>query len=255
MKKSILAGALLLASSFPAVVNAAIMYGDFSGNTVMYLDVTESNGTDEQKFGPPEINGDELDFNPTNFRAQSDSAAVINDSQLNVTIMSVAPDNQIRQILIDEGGDFTLSGLGAAEAVATVGTNVRFTITRAEGQPVSPACIGEAQLVFTPNANGEFVLPADRGTGVPWNGSLDYDVHALLASCGVAGDATKVEVVLDNTLTATAAGGGAAFIAKKDFRGLTITVPEPSSAPFAMATLVIVFACTRRRFRQCPTRV
>ena len=246
MKMLIVAAALFLFTS-SALVNAAIIYGDFDGNTVMYLDVTESNGTDEQKFGPPEIFGDQLDFNPTNFRVQSDGAAIINDSQLNMTIMSKSTDQPITEILIDEGGDFTLSGLGDAQAVATVGANVQFTVTHVNGSVLSPLCVDSDQVVYTPNANGEFSLPDDQGTATPWEGNLDFDVAALLASCGVSGNATKVDVVLDNTLTATAANGGAAFIAKKDFRGLTITIPEPSSLGLAFATLALFGIGLRRR--------
>ena len=238
---------LLFVLRSPAVVDAAILYGDFQGGTVMYLDVTESNATDEQKFGAPEIFGDQLDFNPTNFRAQSDGAAVIEDSQLNMTIMSNTTATPITDIFIDEAGDFTLSGLDPAQAMATVGTNVQFTVTHVGGNVISPLCVGNDQVVFTPNANGEFSLPADQGTASPWTGNLDYDIDALLASCGVDGGATKVDVVLDNALTATAADGGAAFIAKKDFRGLTITVPEPSSWGLLLVTLAGMSALMRRR--------
>ena len=242
--------ALVFVSSSPADVTADILYGDFTGDTVMFLEVTESNTTDEQKFGAPEIFGDQLDFNPTNFRAQSDGAAVIQDSQLNMTIMSIPSDILITQVLIDEAGDFTLSGLGAAQAVATVGTNVMFTVTHVNGNIISPVCVGTDQLVFTPNANGDFMLPADGGTATPWTGNLDYDIDALLASCGfVDGNATQVDVVLDDTLTATAADGGAAFISKKDFRGLTITVPEPSCWGLLLASFAGVSAFMRRRAR------
>ena len=247
-KKSILAAALLAILLAPSALTAAILYGDFDGTTVMYLDVTESNATDEQKFGPPNIFGDQLDFNPTNFRAQSSDAAVIEDSQLNMTIMSKG-DNTISQIEIDESGDYTLSGLGDAQALATVGANVQFSVTHVDGVTISPIVVGSSQVVFTPNADGEFSLPADAGTAVAWTGSLDYDIDALLAEAGVDGAATKVEVVLDNTLTATAADGGAAFIAKKDFRGLTITVPEPSSSGLLFAAIAGLATCLRRRVR------
>ena len=247
MKISMFVAALVFVYSSPAVVTAAILYGDFTGTTVMYLDVTESNGTDVQKFGAPNIFGDQLDFNPTNFRAQSDGAAVIEDSQLNMTIMSITTGTPITDVFIDEAGDFTLSGLDPAQAMATVGTNVMFTVTHVGGNIISPVCVGTDQVVFTPNANGEFMLPGDQGTATPWTGNLDYDIEALLASCGVGGEATKVEVVLDNTLTATAANGGAAFIAKKDFRGLTITVPEPSSLGLLLAAFAGVSAFMRRR--------
>ena len=83
IKTSVVIMGLVMLS--PTVLSATIIYGDFVGDTVMYLDVTESNATDEQKFGAPNIFGDQLDFNPMNFRAQSDGAAVIEDSQLNMT--------------------------------------------------------------------------------------------------------------------------------------------------------------------------
>ena len=246
MKKWLLAAALLVCAR-PSILMGAIIYGDYTGTSVMYLDVTESNATDEEKFGAPEIQGNELDFNPTNFRAQSDGTAVIEDSQLNLTVMSLSPDAPIGQIVISEAGDFTLSGLGDAQAQATVGTTVQFTVKEVGGVALSPACIGTESLMFNPTANGEFALPGDQGTATPWSGTLDYDVDALLASCNVAGSATKVDVVLDNTLTAVAANGGAAFIAKKDFRGLVINIPEPSAGCLLFSMVAGLGVVLRRR--------
>ena len=60
---------------------------------------------------------------------------------------------------MNEAGDFTLSGLGPAQAEASVGTNVQFTVTHVGGNSISPLCTGTEQLVFTPNANGQFALP------------------------------------------------------------------------------------------------
>lgn len=248
MKTTLLAAALFLCAQ-PSILMGAIIYGDFTGTSVTYLGVTESNATDEEKFGAPEIQGDELDFNPTNFRAQSDGGAVINDSQLNLTIMSNSPDTPIGTVIIREAGDFTLSGLGDAQAEATVGTTVQFTVKEVGGQPLSPACVGTEQLMFAPTASGAFALPGDQGTATPWSGRMDYDVSALLASCNVAGDATEVDVVLNNTLTAVAADGGAAFIAKKDFRGLVINIPEPSGGCLSMGMIAGLGVMLRRRLR------
>ncbi len=229
MKTSMFAAVLVLVCCSPSFLQAAIMYGDYTGDSVMYLDVTESNAADEEKFGAPDIFGKELKFNPTSFRSQSAGPEAIESSQLSMTIMS-ASNAPMGQILFEESGDYTLSGLGAAQAAATVSASVQFTITQINNGQDVMNCQGTDQLVFTPDANGEFMLPGDRGTATPWSGSLAYDVAALLESCGFGGAAaTKVDVVLDNTLTASAADGGAAFIAKKDLRVLPIFVPEPSS--------------------------
>lgn len=248
MKKTILAATILLVVSQPSILSA-VDYGDFSGTSVMYLDVTESNATDSPKFGAPDIFGNQLDFRPTEFRAQTDGDTVTEQSELSFTIMSNSPDTPIGLVMFDEAGDYTLSGLGAAQAEASVTANVRMTVTEVGGQALDPVCTDSAQMAFSPNANGTFTLPSDQGTAMPWEGMLDYDVDALLASCGVTGHATKVEVVVDNTLTAMASDGGAAFIAKKDFSGLSVTVPEPSSVGLMFGALLSIGFVRRRLTR------
>ncbi len=204
-------------------------YGDFAGTTVMYLDVTESNPGLTALFGAPLIIGDNLDFNPVGFSASSSGAAVVVDAQLNTTIMSNNVNQPITQINFNEAGDYTLAGLGPALANATVGMNVMVDVIEVNGSPTFVSG-GSYTMTFSPASS--FSLPGDLGTAVPWTGNLMVDVSAIAAG------ATKVQVVLDNTLTASAANGGAAFIAKKDFRGLTITVPEPATMSiFSIAVL------------------
>jgi hypothetical protein len=85
-------------------------------------------------------------------------------------------------------------------------------------------------MTFTPDAGGDFSLD-DEGlsTAEGWSGVLELDILAFLEGNDVDGLATKIDFSIRNTLTATAADGGSAFIAKKDFNGVTITIPEPSS--------------------------
>ena len=193
-------------------------------------------------FGAPAVSGDLLDFDPIGFVASSSGAAVITDGQLNFMVMSKANSTPIDKLVFNESGDFTLAGLGAALAKATVGMAVKINVLEVNG--VADFNAGPLlSMIFTPNANGEFELPADAGTAVPWTGHLTYDVSAIKKG------ATKVEVVLDNTLTAAAANGGSARIAKKDFSGLTVTTPEPSSASLLVLLTLAGSGLARRRLQ------
>jgi hypothetical protein len=244
MKKTVYVAIFVLVASQSSAL-AAIIYGDFNGSTVMYLDVTESNSADTPKFNAPEVFGNQLDFGPTGFVTQSGGPPVTQQSELSLTVMSdVTPITQLR---FEESGDYTLSGLAGTQAEASVVANVQVTVTEVGGQALSPVCTDTGVFVFSANPSGVFTLPNDRGTSKAWSGSLDYDVDALLASCGVTGHATKIDLVLDNTLTASAANGGAAFIAKKDLRVSSIvTVPEPASVGLLFVAMA-GFGFSRRR--------
>jgi hypothetical protein len=208
----------------------------------MYLDITEdTRDTPNMLFGVPDITGNRLDFDPTMFRAGPiGDGSTITDAQLNFTLMSNEDDFEITDVIIREQGDFTLTGLGSAEALATVGTRVIFTITQLNGaDPPDLLPTGSEIMFFTPDATGQFSLD-DEGisTAEEWTGALDLDIAGFLLGvdpeiCPSCADgtafATKIEFAIDNTLTAAAANGGSAFIAKKDFNGVTITIPEPSS--------------------------
>ena len=232
--------ALVLAfcTSAKAIV---IPYGDFNGTNVMYLDVTEDTRTSPVAlFGQPDITGDKLDFDPTSFTASADqnNPSQITDGQLNFTLMSNNDGFAIENVIFEEAGDFTLVGLGNALAEASVGTIVRFTVTALDGVATTDVPAGSAFMEFTPETDGMFDLANNGGTAVPWDGYLDLDVAQYLADNNIMGNATKIEFSVDNTLTAAAANGGSAFIAKKDFNGVTITVPEPSSAIVAFLGLL-----------------
>jgi hypothetical protein len=228
-----------------------INYGNFNGANVMYLQVTEDTRDEPMAlFGPPTVQGDLMDFDPPSFTASAgpNMPSDITDGQLNFTIMSNLNTFGIDQLIVEEAGDFTLVGLGPAFAQATVGTTVRYKVTHVDGNPLGVNCDGVGNMVFVPvgsGGNGDYRTPVDNGTAVPWEGNFTADITALLASCNINGLATKVEVVIDNTLTAFATGGGSAFIAKKDFSGVTVTIPEPS-----MICLVLGAICTLTSLRR-----
>jgi len=227
----------------PAAFGAFSMnYGAFSGATIDYLDVTESNTGATALFGAPSVSGDLLDFDPIGFVAASSGAAVITDGQLNFIVMSKRPSQPITTLVFNESGDYTLAALSGL-AKATVGMAIRVNVLEVNGVPMHTA--GTTQtMTFAPvgsGGNGTYLTPANVGTAVPWSGNLVYDVSAIKAG------ATKVEVVLDNTLTSEGANGGSARIAKKDFSGVTVTTPEPSSASMFLVLTVAGSLLARRK--------
>ena len=233
---------LLLASQANAIL---IEYGDFPGADVMYLGVTEdTRDSPNALFGAPSILGNTLDFDPTSFSAGVSSStgtseSMIVDGQLNFTLMSNDDSVGLDDVLFNESGDYTLTGLGSAQATASVAAPVRWTITHVDGAPLANPVSGADSMTFSPNG-GSYALPGDVGTGVLWDGELTVDVDGFAAANGITGNVTKVEFVLDNTLSVAAADGGSASIFKKDFSGVTITVPEPSSlALFGLGLLAL----------------
>lgn len=211
-----------------------INYGDFSGTTVMFSQVTEDSGTDPTPlFGAPTVSGDALDFNPVSFNSSSTGAAGtdITDGTLTLMMMSHA-GNFIDQIEFDEAGDFTLSGL-SGNAFASVTATFFLDIVEVDGLAITPVNISTA-MVFSPSG-GDWSLLAD-GPGPlvngPWSGFLNVDITQALIDNNIPYDvgATKVFVTFDNTLTTLSEAGTSAFIAKKDVGGVGITVtPEPAS--------------------------
>ena len=253
MKKMKILTALVAVYLCAAQAQAIIIdYGDFTGDNVMYLDVTEDTRTSPNAlFGAPSIQGDTLDFDPTSFSAGVSSStgtseSLIVDGQLNFTLMSNDNATGLENLIITESGDYTLAGLGNAQATASVAAPVRWTILEVDGAPLTTPVSGADSLVFTPNG-GSYALPGDIGTGVLWDGELDVDIAAFAAGEGINGLVTKVEFVLDNTLSVAAADGGSASIFKKDFSGVTITVPEPSSIALVGAGLLALLGIRRKK--------
>jgi hypothetical protein len=241
--------ALLLTAAVcaaPALALAQVNYGDFSGSTVTYLQVTEtalSPGDTEPLFGAPTISGNTLDFNPVNFVASASGAGGTDqtDGKLDFGISAV-PGNFIPEVELSEAGDFTLGGF-ANDAFASVTATLFIDIYEVDGAPISTVN-DTYSMTFTPS-NGDWQLTSviDNPGGSPsiggiWSGSVSVDIEQLMIDKSVSfvNGATKVGVVLDNTLLALSQDGTTAEIRKKDFKGFSITVvPEPTS--FALALL------------------
>ena len=249
LKRLIVAVVALLSVAVQADA-AVFSYGNFLGTSYMYLDVVEDTRQQpDALFGTPSILGNTLDFDPVSFAANvssvtGTSSSLIVDGQLNFTVMSNSDSTPISLVRFTEAGDYSLAGLGAAQATASVAAPVRWTITHVDGAALATPISGADSLTFTPS--GSFALPGDLATGALWDGELDVDVAGFAAANGITGNVTKVEFALDNTLTVAAADGGSAGIFKKDFSGVIINVPEPGAVSLLVLGLA-GFVARRRR--------
>jgi hypothetical protein len=236
--------ALLLAAiavaANPVARAATINYGNFGPVPpgVSFLQVTESSGTDPVPlYGPPTPFATGLDFDPAGFVASANGGgADITDGQLNFTVAS-PPNLGIGNISLFEGGDYTLVGAGTTASQVLAGAIITATVTEINGLPVAPFNL------LPQNASVGFNLVANGGVVKPW--SLGTGININLPQGQLA---TKVEIVIDNSLIALSEAGSIAFIAKKDFRiDVRPNVPEP--ATIALVGLGSVIPLLRRRFR------
>ncbi|MEM6798496.1 MAG: PEP-CTERM sorting domain-containing protein [Planctomycetota bacterium] len=231
------------------------------GSTVWYAGVSESNDDTASRFGAPaSITGNAIDFNPTGFFANAPSAgqnSEITDSQLSFTVVALN-GTIIENLSLTESGDTTLTGNPASTLTASsVTTFVFVDITEVDGVAIEPINV-PATMTFTPSG-GTYSLAQDSDGSFPifstaWFGEVLIDIDAALQQevadnpgFSFVNGATRLDVTLNNTLTAISADGESAFIAKKDFDGLTVTANVPEPASLALCVLAMLGWAARRR--------
>ena len=202
-------------------------------------------------YGAPIIAGDTLDFNPQGFAATSTGGGIdLTDGQLNLLIQAHS-GYAIPMIQFSEAGDFSLAGFGTANTKVTVAATFFLDVLQVDGVGINPVSL-TANMTFTPSPNGQFDLINNAGIGNIWTGVFNFNLNDALTSHGISFEngATEVRVNLDNTLLAISEAGSTAYIAKKDFKALGITVvPEPSviaMSLFGVAALVLRSRSARR---------
>jgi hypothetical protein len=269
-KSTILAVATALAVAPATVFAVPINYGSFMGTTVLYEMVQEdanSVGDVPPLFGPPttigavpvgfpgvpcvmcNIPGNTLDFNPVGFSASATNGGVdLTDGNLSFMVRSKNGQG-IFNVEVKEAGDVSLTGFGGDATFAAVTTNVFIDIVEVNGVGVDPISFQE-DLVFAPSG-GTYGLGSDGGGGPlynsGWTGTLLVDIQQELIDRNIAGIATKVNVNIDNTLSALSQEGTFALIAKKD-HGVIITtnIPEPGSVVLALFGVMVCGLGLRR---------
>jgi len=255
----LIAGAVLfslISTVFSSAVNAAsINYGNIGPVPpgVSFLQVTESSGTDPVPlFGPPQPFSVGLDFDPLAFTATSSGpgAPDITDGQLNFTIMGLSnPGGSIGIGLVNlfEAGDYTLAGGGGPPTAVLAGAIMRATVTEINGAPVTPFNLVPVNASFGDSLPGPVIV-------APWSLGLSLDIASQLGGLGYGPDsvATKVEIVIDNTLVASSEPNSSSFIAKKEFRISIMpdpsgNIPEPTTIVLGSMLIGFVGLTARRR--------
>jgi hypothetical protein len=180
-------------------------------------------------FGAGECIGNTLDYDPFNFRAQSNGAGAVNEvGQLVFTIQKHANSNTfIEELRIRERGDYSLDSTGTGTTDARVDLIVFITINATQ--------FGAPLVSDSDQQTASFSAPPDAVA--IWTLGTDLDITQILIDAGVfnqTGFATEVEI--NNILNVEASTGNSALIEKKDFKGFVITVvPEPGT--FALLSL------------------
>jgi hypothetical protein len=245
----LLLGAAALLCSSP-VRAAAINYGNFGPIPpgIAFQNVIESSGTDPvPMFGPPTTFPIGMNFNPMSFvSSATGGASDITEGQLNFTAANTASPsgNAITTIGIFESGDFTLTGTGTAATQALAGAIIRASVTEINGVPVAPISLAPS------NASVTFNLLSNPGAVQPWSLGTTINVAGQLPA---GQSATRVDVVIDNSLSTVSQASSIAFIAKKDFvvtlQRSNVTIPEPGTLGLAVTALLAVGAPRRRARR------
>ncbi len=248
MRISVAALLVFAAASLVATSTAnAASYGNFNGATVTFENVFDQFGL----FGAPTDPGgltDTLDFTPNTFEAECPldpncSGGILTiDDTLTLTIQADT-GSVIDDVVFSEAGDVSLQSFVGATAAASVGATIFIDIFEIDGVAVNNIN-HQAQLVFSNDSFESF----DEGYGIYiWTGGITIDLDQVIADAGASGQATRIQINLDNTLTAFAASGATSRIEKKDVDGLVITVvPEPGTA-LLMGLGLAGLASIRRR--------
>lgn len=244
---------LLLSFGSTPTLFGEFNYGNLNGDNVLYQAIIESSTTDPlmQLFGAPSVANDSLLFSPVNFGINVTGSGGFDymDGTLTTTIHAIN-NSRIDKVQFSERGDYTLAGTGTSATNASVAAALFVRITHVDNVGITPVTL-ETNFTFSPS-DGTYNLIDDPGIVKIWQGGVEVDLNALLASVGKSGKATDVDITLDNSLIAFSESGTVAYIKKKQVDGVSITaiVPEPSVFALLAIGVLSLFGYAWKRGRK-----
>jgi hypothetical protein len=189
-------------------------YGDFVGDNVEFLDVTEGSPDPGPFYDFPSPVGDSLVFPATGFQSESLNGGMeFLDSRLTMTI-DANPGELISSISVFESGSYVTTGVPGRDSVASVS---------------AIAFVDAGGDIFSDSFNLE------------WEGD---DSGNWQASFTISFDPTdSVQFTLDNQLFTSAVSGFSAYVDKQNITVTANVVP----APGVLALLGLSGLAVRRR--------
>jgi len=249
---------------FANVANGAVIYGNFDGTDVDYLNVTETptqlpGPSPTALFGAPTVSGNTLLFSPSAFDVGvSGGANEFQDGHLSTNILSTDTAYPKTLNILEGGGWGEVGGTAATEAMETLVVN-QLTITSVNGVSINPIVVtptitftdtdsGNASVVTTSDSI-EFLSTTGISTG-SWDANASFNLAGALAAAKITGSVTGLTLNLDNQLAVTSEANSDSFIDKKFFditTGTSAPVPEPATG--GIAALALARLATRRKAR------
>lgn len=220
--------AIATLAAFAGVASAQVPWAPpgGSGSFFSYTGGQSDNGL----FGNPTLVGDQFQFTPANFVANSvNGSAASTVDRIQVDLLA-NPGQRFTMIKITEFGHWTITGIGTVQAAGSLNLVDQLNV-----RPPAIAALGS----FTP---GPMPISTPNSSGL-WSGSVTIDLTQIIGP-----DWTKLRLVFTNTLQATSQAGSSALIDKKVVQGPSIFVdilPTPGSA--SILALGGVLAARRRR--------
>jgi hypothetical protein len=226
MRSTFVMGALVVIFCGTAV-GGTYTYGDFTGQDVDFIGVSESSSTDSQAlFGDPSCSGNTLCFLPGDFTSSASNGS--SDETIGVLTMTINAkgDQEIRGVRILEYGTANISGTTTAATYAGFDNDL--------------------QVVVNGSSYGDSAAQTFYSSVSMWDGSTIIDLYGM----DVRG-VTSVSVTFTSGLETASEDGTTAHIQGsllEEEIQVGVIIPEP--ATMGLLTVGGVLALARRRSRR-----
>ncbi len=198
---------------------------------------TYANGfSDNGLFGNPTIVGDQFQFTPVGFVANSVNGSAASTPDRIQVDLTANPGRRFTQIKITEFGTWGITGIGTVNAFGSLNLIDQINL---RPPAIAPLVAGQ-----TSPAVGPMPISTPNASGL-WSGTVTIDLTTIVPP---GPDWTKLRLVFSNTLQATSQQGSSSTITKKIVGGPSIIVdilPAPGSA--TMLAFGGLLAARRRR--------